>query len=160
MRMPCIPIFIWFIKVFSVYSRKQGNVWEKGRREKEGKSICVRDWEIGCMVFFTSENVLSVWQQVNNLRITEHSAIKTTEYGCKQSHISETNLVQYLRWHFLYLFLFLPFSCCFRGQGVIYWCAFRRNTLISRPPPSSVTNRSLFFYFIVVFCFVFSISIQ
>lgn len=146
MRMPCVPIFIWFIKVFCVYSRKQGNVWDRGEGRRKERMVCVRDWEIGRKVFFTSENVLSVWQQINNLRVTEHIAIKTTEYGCKQSHISEMNLVQYLRWHFLYLFLFPSlFFCCFRGQGVMYWCAFRRNTLMSPPTPASgVTNRSLF----------------
>lgn len=47
--------------------------------------------------FFTSENALSARQQINNPSMTKHSAIKTTEYGRKQSHIAEMNLVQYLR---------------------------------------------------------------
>lgn len=109
--MPCIPILIRF-------SRSISCLCKSVTCKKQGR---VRDWEISrkgcCMVFYTSENVLSAWQQINNPSIAKHNAIKTTEYGCKQNHISEKNLVQYLRWHFLYLFS--PSLCCFRGQEVI-----------------------------------------
>lgn len=49
---PCIPIFIWFIKSISCHYKKVKCEKERG----EGGERC-------CMVFYTSENVLSAWRQ-------------------------------------------------------------------------------------------------
>ena len=59
------------------------------------------------------------------------------------------NLVQYLRRRFLHLFFFsLPL--CFRGRGVTYWCAFRRNTLKSCFSPSALCNKQVPHFITVV----------
>lgn len=122
--MPCIHIHIWFIKSMSSLYKKVKCVKKRGGREER---VCV--WEKGCcMVFFTSENVLSSWEQINDPSTTKHSAIKTTEYGRKQNHISEMNLVQYLRWHFLYLFLFSFIMLFQRAGGYILMCLQKKYT--------------------------------
>lgn len=92
--MPCIPIFIWFIKSISCLYKKAECVIQRGGK---GRKECLCERRLLHGVFFTSENALSARQQINNPSMTKHSAIKTTEYGRKQSHISEMNLVQYLR---------------------------------------------------------------
>lgn len=159
------PYIYGWVRVYPVCIRAS-HVRNRGKGSKE--CWCERFWEISregcCTVFYTSENVLSAWQQINNPSITKHNAIKTAEYGRKQNHISEKNSVQYLRWHFLYLF---PSSlCCFRGQELYaYWCAFRGNTLLHTvffSPIYLVQITGPCFHFInaCFFCFVFFLPIS
>lgn len=91
------------------------------------KGLYVRAWARRrhrcCMRVFTLVNPLWAQKQVNN-----PSVINTMLSGqfniVVYRLISKMNLVQYLRWHFLFSLVLI-----FQRAGVLNWCAFRGNTL-------------------------------
>lgn len=113
------------------------------RSEGKEKSICVRLNKIsreGClMVFFTFENVLSKWRQINNPSITTVLSRKQT---------MAVNRITFQKWtwcNILGIFnIFFFFLVLFqRVWGyTVYWCAFRRNILV-KFPPSALCNKQV-----------------
>lgn len=130
------------------------------RSEGKEKSICVRLNKIsreGClMVFFTFENVLSKWRQINNPSITTVLSRKQT---------MAVNRITFQKWtwcNILGIFNIFFFSLCsFRGSGVIQYIDVPSEEIYlwNFPHLPCATNRSLF-YFQCVFLFSFFISIH